>query len=445
MSRQVTALGLALLIAAGCVREPEPPRGVVLVLLDTLRPDHLGCYGYDARPTSPRIDRIAERATVFDTAISHAPWTLAAMVSILSGFPDDRHFDGELRRSLVEDLTAAGIRTAAFTEGGYFTDAFGLGLGFDEFHEEHYLFDGGIERTFETAFAWLAEHRDERFFLLVHTYEAHMPYLRETFCGDLDPGNIGRHFTEETHQSLANGELRLTPDELDYLEALYDGGVHECDRWVGRLVDELETLGLGEETVVILTSDHGEELTEGRFPAHAGDHGHALFDYLLRVPLIVADPRASRSGIRRVSSQVRSMDVLPTVLELLGVNRPADIEGRSLVPLMRGEESTERPARGGNPEVGPPRDFVRRDGVKLIRLREEVEPDSPFAHLPELRLYDLASDPTEESNLAPEREALVHALLEQLERELAGTGIDPDVLELTPELEAQLRALGYGD
>lgn len=444
---------LAGLLALGCSTEtqaPPPPRGVVLVLLDTLRADRLGCYGYARRPTTPVLDRFAEEAVLFETAISHAPWTIASVTSILSGLPDTRAFvDGGLQRSLVEDLTTGGVRTAAFTEGGYFTDAFGFGRGFETFHEEHYLHGGSIETTFPAALGWLAELADERFFLVVHTYEAHLPYLRTTFADGLPSGRIGERFTEEKHAEVDGGELVPTDAELFYLEALYDGGVRACDDWTGRFLSGLDELGLADETVVIVTSDHGEELGERRFPSFAGDHGHALLDYLVRVPLLVRDPRARIDGGRRVSAQVRSMDLLPTALELLGVAVPADCEGRSLVPLLRGEsEPTERAARGGSPERGPDREFLRRAGFKLIRRTEEPEPDSPFAHLPELQLYDLEADPTEERNRALAAAAsdgvIRRALLDELERDPAAGPLRPDDLDVPPELAERLRALGYG-
>jgi arylsulfatase A-like enzyme len=437
-----TVLLLAALSPIACGGEPPPVRGAVLVLLDTLRADRLGCYGYGRRPTSPRIDRMAEHGVVFENAISHAPWTMASVASILSGFPDMRAFDGQLQSSLVEVLSAAGVRTAAFTEGGYFTAAFGFDRGFQEFHEEHYLFGGTIERTFDAALDWLAQAGAGRFFLLVHTYAAHMPYTRTTFSGGLEPARFGEHFTQEAHEAVSSGELVLSRAELDLLEALYDGGVEACDRQVGRLLDGLEALGLGDETAVLVTSDHGEELGEGRFPTFAGEHGHALHEELVRVPLIVADPR---SRPRRVEQQVRSMDILPTVLELLGVPLPPDlegVEGRSLAVLLAGQgEPAERLARGGSTQAGPERVFVRLAGYKLVQCLEEPEPGSAFEAVPALELFDLAADPLEQRNLADERPEVVRALGGLLED--AGPGFDPDALDPPPDVAEALRALGY--
>jgi arylsulfatase A-like enzyme len=378
---------------------------------------------------------------LFEQAISHEPWTIASFASILSGFPDTRAFDGELRRSLVEDLAAAGVRTAAFTEGGYCTAQFGFDRGFGEFTEEHYLHGGGIERTVDSALAWLAEPGDAPFFLLVHSYEAHMPYLRTTFTAGLERPRFGEHFDQAAHEAVDSGALELTDAELAYLDALYDGGVHAADREVGRLLDGIAELGLAQEIVVIVTSDHGEELAERRFAGHAGDHGHALSEELVRVPLIVADPRRAP---RRVRAQVRSMDVLPTALELLGVAVPDDVAGRSLVPLLDGrDEPAERVASGGSVEKGPEREFVRLGGKKLVRRLEEAEPDSPFDGLPELALHDLAADPLEHTNLAAERPELVRALIRELARVRSAGTIDAGGLDVPPELAEELRALGY--
>ena len=437
------ALLLAGLCALACRAEPPPVRGVVLVVFDTLRADRLGCYGYARRETSPRIDRLALEAVLFENAISHAPWTVASVASILSGFPDPRFFDGELRRSLVESLSAAGVRTAAFTEGGYFTAAFGFDRGFQEFHEEHYLSGGTIERTFDAALAWLSEADEGRFFLLVHSYEAHMPYEHTTFSAGMAPARFGEHYTEEAQEAVSAGSLVLTPGELEVLEALYDGGVLACDGQLGRLLDGLETMGLRDEVAVVVTSDHGEELAEGRFPRFAGDHGHALHEELVHVPLIVSDPRRSA---RRVAEQVRSMDVMPTVLELLGVSPPHDVEGRTLLPLADGRaEPAERLARGGSPEQGPERVFLRLAGHKLVVRLEEPEPDSPFAHVPEVELFDLAADPGERRDLSGTNPEIVRELRHVLAGSGGGRSLDPADLHVPPELAARLRALGYGD
>jgi arylsulfatase A-like enzyme len=436
------ALVLACFLPLACSAEPRSPRGVVLVLLDTLRADRLGCYGYERRPNSPRLDRLATQGVLFENAISHAPWTIASVASILSGFPDTRAFDGELQRSLVESLSAAGVRTAAFTEGGYFSASFGFDRGFGEFHEEHYQFGGTIERTVDSALAWLGTARSDArpFFLLVHSYEAHMPYLRATFAASMAPARFGELFTQEAHEAVAAGELVLTPAELERLGALYDGGVATCDRELGRLIDGLEALGLRDEIVLVVTSDHGEELAEGRFPRHAGNHGHSLHEELVHVPLLITAPGLAA---RRVANQVRSMDVLPTLLDLLGVVGPDDIEGRSLVALFAGRaEDGERVARGGSVEEGPAREFVRLAGHKLVRRLEPPEPGSEFAHVPELQLFDLARDPDERHDLAAERPELVRTLFALMDASAVQT-IDPDALELSPELAERLRALGY--
>jgi arylsulfatase A-like enzyme len=257
----------------------------------------------------------------------------------------------------------------------------------------------------------------------------------------MEPARFGALYTEAAQERVESGELVLTTAELALLEALYDGGVQACDREVGRLLDGLAALGLADDVVVIVTSDHGEELAEGRFPRSAGDHGHALTEELVHVPLIVADPRRAP---RRVAAQVRSMDVLPTVLALLGVAVPADVAGRSLVPLLDGgAEPGERLASGGSVEQGPERAFVRAGGMKLVRRLEEPEPDSPFAHVPELELFDLAADPDERADLSGARPELVQALLDALARAGPGGTIDPDALDVPPELAEQLRALGY--
>ncbi len=452
--RLARAVPLVLLGAslAGCV-PAEPAPGLVLVVLDTLRADHLGCYG-SRRPTSPHLDALARRGVLFEEAVASSPWTLPSMAALLSGrFPTAAVFDGRLQRSLAEDLAEAGFETAAFTEGGYVSSAFGLDRGFALFREEEGevgLFrragepggGGGIGRTFARATAWLRNVGDRPFLLLVHTYEVHAPYRRRSFASGTPPSGLGPTFELSDVVRIRRGRVVLGPRELDHIEALYDGGVLEADRHVGRLVEELGRLGLAARTAVAVTADHGEDLG-GRFARFAGDHGHALYDEQIRVPLLLVGPGLP-AGLR-IPDPVRLVDLLPTLLDLAGVEVPEGLDGRSLLPRIRGgaPPPPETLLRTTGEAGKPARVGVRTGQAKLVVSDPLARPRTAA-----VELFDLARDPGERENLAAVRPALRDALRARLRalrtRERAeGPPRYAPGRELPPELETRLRALGY--
>ena len=429
----------------------------MLIVLDTARPDHLSAYGYD-RPTSPALEKLAAEGVLFEQAVSSAPWTLPSMATILSGKRYSDVYDEGLEESIVESIAAAGYATAAITEGGYVSRAFGFDRGFMEWVEEEgavqglqpgeeYDADptGGIENTFRLATEWIRAHRQERFFLMIHTYEPHTPYMRRTFTEGKAPAAFGETFPMGALHALQSGELKLSDQDLTYLTALYDGGIRESDRHVGEFLATLESIGRREDTLVVVTSDHGEELGE-HFRSHSADHGHALLDDQMLVPLILHHPRESYP-VGRVAAQVRTMDILPTMADLLDAELPDPTEGASLVPMMRGEERRGRLAYGGHTKVAPPRAFLRHLGYKFIVVagesRESAELGVTF---PRHRLFDLQADPRERRNLADREPDLVRQFVE-IFGELHATepGLGPAELPpvTDPKLEERLRSLGY--
>ncbi|HEY8155856.1 MAG TPA: sulfatase [Myxococcota bacterium] len=452
---------LALAAALPACTPAARPKNAVLIVLDTLRADRLSAYG-NPRPTSPVLDALARDGALFETVVSNAPWTLPAMVGLMTGeYPTARTYDAGLRRSLALELQAAGYATVAFTEGAFVSKRYGFDLGFREFREHEgsvpFLLsapgedpeaggDRGIEKTFGWAKSWLAEHARERpFFLLVHSYEPHVPYRRRTFAEGMPRGRLGPTFEAGSAITAKRSALSADENELAYIRALYDGGVAACDRSVGELLAELERLGVAQETLVVVTSDHGEDLGD-RLPLRPGNHGHALYDEQLRVPLIVRDPTRA-FAVRRVAAQVRLVDVMPTILDLLGLPASPDRIGRSLVPLLDGAESEPRLAWSEIPHhalIDPGvRWSVRTGSYKLI-----LTPPPPGGSA-QLELYDLRADAQERSNLAardPARRAELMQQLRSLSRELNASGAavyreaseQPD-----PALQERLRSLGY--
>jgi arylsulfatase A-like enzyme len=448
MRRRITraaALGACLLVCAACGE--RRPGAVVLVVLDTLRSDRLSCYG-NPRRTSPEIDALAARGVLFERVVTSATWTLPSFVSILTGRqPTKQDFDRTLGHSLVERLQEAGWKTAAFTEGGYVSREFRLDRGFDDWWEEYGIApraDGaqGIERTFGAVEGWLHEHATERFFVLVHTYEVHIPYRRRGYAKDFDHGTLGESFEVADAQRVRDGSLAFGPKEREYVEALYDGGVANADAYVGRLLRLLEEIGRAGDTLVVVTSDHGEDLGE-REPARPGSHGHTLYQDELRVPLILYDPTAG-FGSLRIPTQVRSIDVLPTVLDRVGVAPPPDLDGHSLVPVMRGEETAHRTAYSTIPRSY----FVRKAALVEYphKLIENFPPREPGER--PLELYDLEADPAEQVDRAaldPERVHRMQAALEAQRdaRDQQGGRSNFDRPTQGDGLTERLRALGY--
>lgn len=328
-----------------------PPPSLVLVSLDTVRADHLSLYGYE-RPTTPCLERYARDADVFTRSYSSSSWTLPSTATLLTGLLPGQHGALTVHTRLgpdvptvAERLQVAGYRTAAVTDGGFA----GFGWGFDRGFQRYDVTRGAAwhaaakdaRRIFGSAAAWVRRNRHEPFFLFVHTYEAHQPYLnREGFADPfLQPGDRGKDWRvgANPHEEPPDAE------GLRRMVALYDGEIARADRYLGEFLD-LVAEELGDRVAVVVTSDHGEEFLE-----HGDlEHGFGkVFDPNVRVPLVVKAPGAS-SG-RRVDVPVTGADVAPTLLELAGLPHD-DLPGRSLLGLAAGSEGR----RGGAGEARQP-------------------------------------------------------------------------------------------
>lgn len=438
--------GLFLLAAGlawvGCSK--EPPRNAVLIVLDTMRADRLSAYGYPVQ-TSPNLDALAERGVLFEIAVSNASSTLPAMAGLFAGdFPTRRLFDVRLKRSLVEKVRSAGIRTAAFVEGGFVSEHFGFERGFDRFDDvSRDDPQVSIEETFDKAAAWLRENHEDRFFLVVHSYEPHTPYARQTYTAGIDSGRLGRTFGPSDAAKIRRGELEFGATERTWVRALYDGGITASDRQVGKLLKTLEELGIRDQTAIVVTSDHGEDIG-GRDPEWPGSHGHDLYDESLLVPLIIHDPSRDYE-VKRVATQVRTIDTLHTIVELLGLPPSKGVLGRSLVPIMNGTETSHRIAWSTIPHSSffdHPICFALRSGTHKLIMTPQSRGKLHF------ELYDLASDPGERANIAQEdakdRIRLFKALINLRDglRRLGRAQYLLDQRNRDPDLEARLRALG---
>ncbi|MEM6792934.1 MAG: sulfatase [Acidobacteriota bacterium] len=352
---------------------------IVLVVLDTLRADRLSLYGHH-RPTSPHLEAWAERrAAVFEAAVASAGWTLPSHVSIFTGLDPHRHGVNWPTRSigqltmLAERLHSAGYATSALTGGGYLDRAFGLDQGFERYRswaresQNQYL---EPPETLRRAVASLEGMGDRPFFLFVQTYAAHTPYhpWQPHFDSYSDLNSrerlvyMDRKTTEERlvmQRRTEDGSVPLEGPWLDLPADQYDSGIARLDGLLRPLLTALDTPRLRRRTVVVITSDHGEMLGE----RDSWQHGH-LYDPVLLVPLLIASPDGSGAGAR-IESQVSSVDLVPTLLELAGLPAPRNLDGHSLVPLLRGEPDH---ARSVAWSYGS-----RTDGGLVLRIRNRLK------------------------------------------------------------------------
>lgn len=419
---------------------PEAGPDVILISLDTLRADRLGSYGY-SRPTSPNLDAFAERSVRFASAVSQAPWTRPSHDSMFSGFyPSARE---RARAPVVAELLrAAGYRTEALTGGGQMDFRLGFARGFDAYR----VFDW-VKDLDELA-RWLDGSSHRRRFLFLHTYEIHDPYTHAEFVTGPTEGE------PPTYSNARHLRLRgqLTGEQKELVSDLYDGGIAYTDREIGRLFELFESQGVFDRSIVVVTSDHGEQFWE-----HGSwRHGMNLYDHQLMVPLIVYLPPelARRVGGRRgvagrvVERQVRLVDLVPTLMELLELPLGHRVDGRSLYPLFTGEDLP--PVDAFSERLN-----IRYKEAKALRSeRYKYVFSFPKAAgksrgIPEAReLYDLTRDPGEQNNLAAERPEVVEELDQRLQvllRLLADPSeLDEEsVEELDPDLRERLEALGY--
>ncbi len=367
---------------------PCPGCNVVLISMDTVRADHLSLYGYK-RKTSPNLDRFAKKAFVFESAISQTAWTLPGHGAMMTGLYPSRlgvqRYPALRRLPEVETLASvfkkAGYETAGFTGGGFVAAHFGFDRGFDVYSSKGRRFDHNMN----DALAWLERHRDGPFFLFVHGYDAHRPYYsnpsdrRAVGIDDSGPREI-RGFCSRTQ--------RRRPDNLELIVGYYDAAIHHADRFVGRLFDALKRLGLDRRTVVLVTSDHGEEFFEH---GHC-DHVRFLYQEVIRVPYILRIPGAGRP--RRIAGVVpASISVARTLLDAVGVAN--NMPGVSLLPVVLGKRG---PFEGVFSETESPLGALGSRGAtialttatdKLIEYTEEGSSEG----------YDLRRDPGEQQVL----------------------------------------------
>ena len=446
--------------------EPREPRHLILISIDTLRADYLSAYGHPYT-LSPRIDALAEHGLVFENHIASAPTTLASHTSLMTGtWP---HTHGAPRNGFVvapdnvmlaETLVQHGFETAGFVSAFPLSKRFGFDQGFEHWDDELSIdksarpgqFDQSqrsAEEVTNAAIAWLPNQlADERLFLFVHYFDVHAPYVQ--------PAPFDRMYREDGLRADGSyATIKRTRTELrkkgstplnEVLKRSYAAGISYVDHELGRLLDALAEGGILDDAVVVITSDHGEAMDEH---SELWDHGFTTFESSTRIPLIVRLPPGGPAGARP-RALVSNIDVMPSLLELLGVPIPSGVEGLSFAAAFSAEEFAEH-REATFSEATKPYDSRHEAGTQWQNERKFRSIRTPRWKLVQrpladrVRLFDLALDPHEQHDRSDERPDLTRALLSRLEAWSADAhpkGVEHD---LDPEVKSRLEALGYVD
>lgn len=433
-------MGVAAALAAGAGAvwllapppRPERPYNVVLIVVDTLRADHLSAWGYP-RQTSPNLDRLAARGRRFDRATSQAAWTTASVGSLMtSAYPTALGLEEEQAMlqddawTLAEALAEAGLETAAIVSHWFCADEYGFGQGFGAFDDSHVLGHVGVssERVTDAALRFLDARRDAPpFFLWLHYFDPHFAYtLHDGLDFAPDSAYTGPVANEMRFSEL--NDLQLGPADVEQLYRLYDSEIAFTDLQVGRVLDRLAELGLDERTLVVFTADHGEEFLEhGRL-----GHAKTVYQELVHVPLVVRCPHWE-PGVS--DAPVANLDVFPTVLACLGLPAPRGLEGRALGP---------GPVE---PRTVFTQNAKRNRVVAAVSATHKLVKDRKHTEF-----YDLRSDPGERHDLSAAGGPVYDAMLAELrafEKELRRSA--RPAVKHTPESDVrdQLEALGYAE
>ncbi len=427
---------------------------VIVYLVDTLRADALSCMGAEL-PTTPFLDSLAQRSYLFKSCYSPASWTQPAVATCLTGRYPSWHGVQRTARlaraqtTLAERLQAAGYSTAAFVASPQVSPRdLGFDQGFARFvtpeglgYDVAELIDRpSSDFVADLALPWIKSSRGEPFFAYLHTIDPHTPYRPPPRYRHA-PDSVRAGDEKIRERALSGKTIRsATKQEALALHRLYLEEVRAQDDQLAVLFDRLERNGLADSTIVIVTSDHGEQFLE-----HGGlYHCNMQWDELLHVPLLVHVPQSFRAGLLapplRIDDEVQHVDLVPSLLDLLGIDPGRDpLQGRSFVPLLRGETAAERPIVG---DESPTLGSIAAGGWKLIWYGPLAEPEL-------VHLYDVRADPRETRDLAAERPADVRRLLElrrAFDRSWAERGLlpaQPAEAELSEDEAAALRALGY--
>ena len=402
---------------------------VVLVSFDALQAAHVGCLGY-ARDVTPNLDRVAKEGFVFTNAMSVASWTVPASMTWFTGvYPSEHRMTNKyavyndkqqklanLKELSPELVTLAdvmkqnGYATGGFTGNAGVSGGFGYEQGFDVYYYPKGKF-GSIDQSIPKAIQWLRSNKDKKFFLFLHGYDVHGQRTPTTGYDYrfVDP-NYDRRFTGSEQEQellreegLEKGKLEMRDEDVRFWRAVYDEKIQRMDESFGQFLTAFDKLALTDKTLFVLTSDHGTEFYEHR----RFDHGFTLYDELIHVPLIIKLPKQTTGKV--ISERIGSIDVMPTILDLLDVRVPANAEkqirGTSLATVMKGERTSRNVFSETNyRDYTFKRSIITPAGWKLIYTLEDNSRE----------LYNLEDDPGETKNLANGKSTIADELQQAL-------------------------------
>ncbi|UCC39772.1 MAG: sulfatase-like hydrolase/transferase [Candidatus Aminicenantes bacterium] len=392
----------------------NPDLNVLLITIDTIRADRVGYSGYDIE--TPNLDLLAYEGARFMNAVCQVPLTLPSHASIFTGTNPNYHqlkgngpyYLGENFTTLAEIMKAKGFSTSAFV-GSYILDSeYGLNQGFDFYDDDFVTPDYSVkerlaEDVYNSAAEWLEKNHEKKFFVWVHYFDPHDPYTPPP------------------------------PFDINYKSRPYEGEIAYTDIYVGKLINLLKEREIYNKTLVIIVGDHGEDLFDHMEPTH----GIFLYDTALKVPLIFHSPGAIPGG-KKIDNQVRTIDIFPTILDILKIDIPEYCQGASLIPLMRDKKI--KAIEESYAETYYPSISYGWSALKSIRTNKWK-----YIQAPKSELYNLENDPEEKNNLFKENKKIAVGLrdrLKKLEKRIS-SGLKPSIRELTPEDQEKLRALGY--
>ncbi len=415
-----------LVFLSGCGRNETKPN-IVLIIIDTLRADHLGCYGYD-RNTSPTIDSLAASGTLWEEVQAQSSWTLPAITSIFTGLDVRQHGAGRKNDQVYGMnpntpflpllLNHSGYATCGIFNVYLLSEQFGFNKGFDSF-SCNWMGSTEAENSVNQAIDWIQNfNQNEPFFLALHVFDVHDPYDPPPPFDLLFSQNGSEGITDWPR--LESGSLDNPEFYKDHIINMYDGEIAWTDFQISRLLQFLRNSGLDENTVIIITSDHGEEFLE-----HNGfGHGKTMYQEVVHVPLIISGPGFEK-GL--VDSSVRAhIDILPTILDMIGAENPADLSGYSLLDHEIPHRTI--PSSNVNSSYAPPVAAIRFGESKLIWNSASDES----------REFNLSTDPLELNPLSAQE-----SLLDSVLYYWSTPPVLPPVTSNRDIIDAALRDLGY--
>ena len=411
---------ISITVIADVIQKPKE-YNVILISEDTLRADRLGAYGNSN--VTPNIDRLAEKGVLFENAFVNYDWTLPSHVSMLASLYGSAHgvlsvdnFINPNTMTIQKFLRGKGYYTFGYTGDVFVSRDFGYDQGFDFFDDEE---GQSFSDFYPKLIKHLEEVKDRRFFLFIHSYDTHV-YNQPSKILNMSKPDFD--LWEEEEFSILN------ESDVEIIKNAYDSELHEYDQYIGRLYSKLEELELLDNTILIFTSDHGEEFLEH------GKIGHGLgdpYEEIIKVPMIIRFPEEVDVNVKRITAQVQSLDIAPTILHTLGYRLPKTFQGKSTYDLIAGKKDRLH-------------EFLFTETRGGISIRTETE---KYILRPDyFEYYNLSNDPLEKNSLLYPGKRFEDEYLKFLQRNdklREKIGIAEREHDVSDEIRDRILSLGY--